>query len=311
MGRSALRRLVLVEGLPGSGKSTTAQWLCHTLEAAGIEAEWHHEQDAAHPICNYDELQAVTRAGAGACTAFHETSLDRWRQLADRVSTPGAPVVVLESTFLQAPIGSMLLAGCSREAIVSQVEAAARVVAPVSPLLVVLKQADADGTIEYLRATRGPYFDAFMTDIVRDTPYTFLDLLRDHEAVMGTLLERLPLDVRHFDVRELGWQACREALAAELGVPGAPPLHFQGDASALTGRYRDAESDQELIVAADADGLYLEATGTRLLPRSDGRFELEGLSIEVSFERDESASASRMHLSARLPNIGPVWVKTS
>src|SRR5687767_5330975 len=42
--------LVLVEGLPGCGKSTTAQFLARQLRRAGYRARWHYEEETPHPV---------------------------------------------------------------------------------------------------------------------------------------------------------------------------------------------------------------------------------------------------------------------
>ena len=43
-------RIILVEGFPGCGKSTTAQWLARQLRTAGRPAEWFYEQQRPHPM---------------------------------------------------------------------------------------------------------------------------------------------------------------------------------------------------------------------------------------------------------------------
>ena len=43
-------RLALVEGLPGSGKSTTAQWLAHQAERQAQPVRWIHEGEWPHPV---------------------------------------------------------------------------------------------------------------------------------------------------------------------------------------------------------------------------------------------------------------------
>jgi thymidylate kinase len=307
--RPSNHRLVLFEGLPGSGKSTTAQWLCHLLEARGVTAAWYHEQDAHHPVYNYEELQAATRSGPAACEAYHAAARYRWRELA----TSAAGVTILDSSFLQSPITSMLLAASGRDAIASHIAETEGIVASLAPLLIVLRHADPPEALEYLRASRGPWFDAFMRDIVRDTPYTFLDLLRDHAVMLDGLVPGVEMPALHLDVRTLGWTGCRRAIADVFGLTAIDIHPAAADPARFTGRYRDADSDQELVVAADGRGLFLEATGTRLLPRRGATFELEGLSIELTFENGTRPDgvAERMRCAARLPNIGPLWVRTA
>jgi len=43
-------RIILVEGFPGCGKSTTAQWLARQFRAAGPPAEWFYEGQRPHPM---------------------------------------------------------------------------------------------------------------------------------------------------------------------------------------------------------------------------------------------------------------------
>lgn len=43
-------KLIMIEGLPGSGKSTIAQFVAHQLKGNGIKAEWYYEVGVEHPL---------------------------------------------------------------------------------------------------------------------------------------------------------------------------------------------------------------------------------------------------------------------
>jgi adenylate kinase family enzyme len=47
-------KLIILDGLPGSGKSTTAQWLELQLQRNGFDAQWYWEGDVPHPQWWYE-----------------------------------------------------------------------------------------------------------------------------------------------------------------------------------------------------------------------------------------------------------------
>lgn len=309
-------RLVLVEGVPGSGKSTTAQWICHVLEALGAPAVWHHEQDIDHPIYRDDELQRATAAGPEACAAYHAQARHRWSALAASAVATGR-VTILDSSFLQAPVASMQLAGCSAEVIAEHVAATAGLLAEAHPVLVLLRHADTTATYWQARLERGPGFETFLAGLVGagadDTDPAartarILDALQAHAALVHRLAADAPLDGVEIDITAGRWVEHRAAIAAFLGLADIEPHPRVEQVDGFVGRYVDLETDQELIVASDERGLFLGITGTRLLPRRADTFELEGLSVEVTFEPG-SGTAVRMRCVARMPDIPPVWVR--
>jgi hypothetical protein len=314
------RRLILVDGIIGSGKSTTAQWLCRLLSAHGEPAEWHHEQDVGHPVFEHHELEAAARMSSGDSLAFHRRALERWREVAVSAG-PGRPVVIIESSFLQAPIASMHLAGCSRDVIVGHVAETAQVLRDVPSLLVYLRLRDVAACVLQICERRGPEFGAYLLETITATPYgeqrvpnestqvtTFIEELA---GLCDVAVGRLECDVVSAEVDRESWKAIRARLAGCLDVAAVEPdpEPERDDAGQLVGRYRDIEHDQELRVIRDGDRLVLHPSGTRLLPTAPDRYELEGLSVELTFERVDGA-AERIRCQSRMANMGPVWERT-
>ena len=65
-------KLIFVEGIPGSGKTNTAEFLCSQLERNGIPVAHVHEKDPNHP----------TRMEWQGEASRIEGSLERWRDFA-------------------------------------------------------------------------------------------------------------------------------------------------------------------------------------------------------------------------------------
>src|SRR5215813_6641814 len=91
-----MRRLILIEGMIGAGKSTTAERLAAMLTGGGGDVHVFLEFADNHPIRTPGV--DLVRTGAKAPESMYD--LGQWNALADRC-TQGANTVIIESTFLQ------------------------------------------------------------------------------------------------------------------------------------------------------------------------------------------------------------------
>jgi predicted kinase len=189
----SVRRLILIEGMIGAGKSTTAERLAARLREDGEEVRVFLEFAADHPIRtrHVDFLRGADPAPASSYDA------GQWNVLADRCAR-GAHTIIVESMFLQnsvmphfivdAPIG-----------VVKEVFAdlAARV-APAAPLLVYLRPSDVAAAIWRVHAERGEPWSSRNYAFVSACPWArrrrlvgeraVIELYRAWETVVDELL---------------------------------------------------------------------------------------------------------------------------
>src|SRR5262249_1663674 len=145
------RRLVLIEGMIGAGKSTTAERLAAWLTDRGKDARAFQEGADDHPIRTraVDLLRGVPPASD---PKVYDPG--QWDALADRCAR-GSETVIVESTFLQNSVMPHFVDDAPI-AVVKEVFAdlAARI-APAAPLLVYLRPSDVAAAIRRVHADRG------------------------------------------------------------------------------------------------------------------------------------------------------------
>ncbi|MFH1571808.1 MAG: hypothetical protein ABIL09_27710, partial [Gemmatimonadota bacterium] len=143
-------KLILVDGLPGSGKSSTAQFICDQLQRRGLQARWYYEEETPHPV-------AAIR-GLGGPEGFQEYSRAvrrRWRAFARRTAR-GREIAIIESYLFQDAILPLLMTDVDPRLIVAHLEAVARICQPLDPVLVYLHQPDYAPAMRRICEHRGP-----------------------------------------------------------------------------------------------------------------------------------------------------------
>jgi hypothetical protein len=133
--------LVLIEGLPGTGKTPTARFLQDALRERGLTCRAYLEGDADNPIA----IGAIGPDLAGVISRYPDKQdvLSDWRALA--ASCHERDVTVIESRFLQNAAMFLLLNGGTDEDAARHTGAIADVLRATRPLLVHLRVNDASG----------------------------------------------------------------------------------------------------------------------------------------------------------------------
>ena len=188
-------RLILIEGMVGAGKSTTAAAVARRLAAQGDDAVAYNEFADDHPIRTraVDLLRATSpevivppsvpdEATARAAGLY---ALDQWRVLAERCRRERR-TTILESTFLQnSVLPSFIYDGASVAQVCGKFSRIEGLIAPVHPLLVYLRPSDIEAAVRRVHRDRGEPWASWNVASVSGSPWARARSLSGPEAVVA------------------------------------------------------------------------------------------------------------------------------
>lgn len=167
-------KLILVEGLPGTGKTTLAERLCAYAVASGRQALWHREEERSHPV--HPASLTASREHPG----FASRCLQNWRAFAERAQSIHG-LCILEGSAFQSTV--RFLMEQEREDVHGYVAEFERVVKVVSPVLVYLRPTDATGHSRGIAAHRGENWSAEVSRYLEKTHYAVRRKLQGTEGM--------------------------------------------------------------------------------------------------------------------------------
>lgn len=225
-------RLILVEGVPASGKTTTSKWICQRLQARGGSARWCDELDRAHPVIDREAMRHCREPG------YAQRCIDRWSRFAESLleSKQGC-VWILEACLFQNTVRFLLEHEHAEGESERYADATGATLARLKPQLVYLTQPRTREFLERNFVTRKG--QDIVTKIAAYTETTACARSRGWHGLSGTiefyayyrsvcdrLVPRLGMPVLEVDT-SISWGAVRRSLTewldslADSGQPGA------------------------------------------------------------------------------------------
>lgn len=312
-------RLIIVEGLTGSGKSIMAHFIARQLRYNGIRANWVHEGEEPHPI-----LMDVE----SSIEDYMAEMRKRWAAYVDRVRKSDE-VSVVEACFFNNFIEFLFAHDVERGKIIEYGDDLQMLVEPLNPTLVYLVQEDVGRALERNFRSRGEGFRDYVIQYATGTPlakrrewegYEGMALFwREFVAVTDELFQRYRIGKLKIDNSSGNWDDYNDRVLACLSIPRIAEQRVpQSEAMGLIGVYKARESDREFTVDYEGGELTVDLflnVRTRLVRREEKGFVAEGWHFEVGFESDEANGASAMRIGGRdvdyLSLVGTVADKTS
>jgi hypothetical protein len=226
-------RLILLDGLPGSGKTTAAAYLAGRITDLGRAVALYPETMAEHPLNVGGPLHPAGETSGGALFARYDVpayvaeSLARWQTFV-RSAAQGPTVHVAESYPYQSAARVLLQMDAPTERILAYAQEVETVIAPLAPALVYFERPDAAAALRTIAAHRGPTWTAYVAEMATDCPYarrlglTGLDgavsVIGAYKALLDDLVahSRLPRVV----LLDCGarWAACYDQMTTFLGL---------------------------------------------------------------------------------------------
>jgi hypothetical protein len=315
-------KLILLDGMTGAGKSTAAQRLWLHLERQGNAARWFYEHDACHPIWQTDERVRMAEAGVLDPAFVEEVLLLRWRNLAHECCAMDN-VTILDGTFFHSTVGHLLAMNVPDRVIIEHVRAVDAAIAETAPALVYFRQRDiAQALSATFRDRQADDYADILVQYVGQTPYGKKIGLSDPVGLVGfyehwarlvdLLLRQLGIARLVVDRQVGDWGVHERQLTDFLGLPPIGDFAVRiEEPRRFIGRYRDTNSSDELVVAANERGLYLDdSRRTALIPVREGAFHIAATCAELSFSDERGGLFRALRLSGNLTSLSPMWVRT-
>lgn len=139
--------LIIVEGLPGSGKSTTAAMIANELSRRNKKVVCVDEGAGEHPadFADYDFPDFETE---------REKILGKWRSFVQ--STDKDTIYVFNCIFLQNPMcETMMRFGMSEKSSLNYISEIADIIRPLNPVVIYIDQPDVKSAIDSVLDERG------------------------------------------------------------------------------------------------------------------------------------------------------------
>ena len=93
-------KLILVDGISGSGKSTTAHYIARQLNRNGIKAKWYQEEEKNHPLHVNLSKQKKKENDVQYCNRFMIEFVKKWEKLVKKIQQDDT-VYIVECFFFQ------------------------------------------------------------------------------------------------------------------------------------------------------------------------------------------------------------------
>lgn len=225
-------RLVIIEGIMGSGKSTTMRFVAKSFEDAGRTALAVHERADPHPVRATDELQHWFEPWRESTSEqLARRALSRWRSFVEEVRL-GAAVPVLDGQLFHGDLTNLFLMEASFDEIAAYCESLTQLIGPLRPLVIYLRQESVERAVRTVCAERGEAWVKYQVDWKLKGPYAvrrnliglegLIALYEDYRRMTDALFDRLKLDKMAIENSKRDWTRYNQQVLERLGLDGVP-----------------------------------------------------------------------------------------
>jgi deoxyadenosine/deoxycytidine kinase len=221
-------KAIFVEGIIGSGKSTTARFLTDYLHQQQIAARFMPEGGRDHPLRVAGSLPHPFQIWHDlTIDQFIRHSRDKWQTFV-QAAQPADHLTVFDGQLFHGNMTDLLLLNATASQLHAYVALILDQLRELRPVLIYLYQVDVAATLRRICDTRGSDWEAYQLNWKLPSPYGLqrgltgfpglVALYRDYRAISDTIVVRLPIPTLTIDTTDGHWEVYYRDMLTFLDV---------------------------------------------------------------------------------------------
>lgn len=163
--------VVIVEGIMGSGKSTTAQYLAQRFQCHQISARCVFEGTHPHPVRLIADLPHPFQPWLDVTSELYiEQSLAKWQTFVERMCGTDESTV-FDGQLFHGDFTSLFMMDTDPDRLYTYTEQITTILAPLQPAIVYFYQHDIAQALDRVFRARGPTWERYQVDWKTRSPY--------------------------------------------------------------------------------------------------------------------------------------------
>jgi tRNA uridine 5-carbamoylmethylation protein Kti12 len=197
-----ITKLILLEGLPGSGKTTMAKKLFDRIDVKNKQLV---QESSDHTIAE---------RGIADIDIWQVKTARNWERLSAEIDSQ-QKLYVMEFVWFQNTIAEMLLKNCHRNQIVGFCRRVENIIKDIPPVLILYTANDAETFLRETYELRGDVWKEQIDSLIDDTPYGrkrdltgfdgFMEFFNEYVSIVNAIYDELQIDRISIDVTKREW----------------------------------------------------------------------------------------------------------
>jgi len=279
-----MKKLVFVEGIPGSGKSTFARFLANQFERNGYTCNLFLETTYNHPIIFSESFDDYN--------IFIESYLERWNKFL--LNEFESEITVMESALFQNPIVHLLHKDVDRDVIQSLIVDVSKLFKEMGCKLIYFYQDDATAAIQKMIDIRGKEdfllrkhnefkHEKYFLNRIEQGPDSHITFFLDYAELANEIVKEVAIETLLIENSKRNYSEYEMQLINEFNLRYIPDPSL--DISILrsySGTYYNRDLNFNLKIELIDEHLLIFGN-RRLKPKSNSQFYLDDMSVTVNF----------------------------
>lgn len=288
-------KLIFVDGITGSGKSSTAHYIARQLNKNGIKAKWFYELEKNNPFTFMTAKPCKTKKEYSKI--FMEDYLIQIEKLLSELKDNDS-VYVVESYMFQDILNSLLYGDEDRSTIFEFYKDYIKIIEKLDPVVIHYYQKDVPTALRKNFEIRGDSWKENRIATKEEFDYCKNRDLKGEEGYINffqemsdiSLLVYETLDFRKIQIENSAkdWKNYRKQIMDFLDIRQVEEILFESSFKKYCGTYLEIKvhiRDERLCIDTYWPNLKLIQTG-------EDEFEIEGMTTSIKFKKNASAEIS-------------------